>query len=232
MTHYQVKIDETSWIVFRFPYEPVDSNMFFIPDGDTGIVFDPNESEELLPVFEQYGTKHIVIVLTHEHFDHTSGTIWLQSKIKATLLCQKDCAASIASDRGNDPKLVAFVLAAKDAVDGGNRYVTFKSDFKKYTLYADMTFEKEYLLNVGNIKMKCCSSPGHSPGSALFLWGDGCVFTGDSFLQNNPVVLRFPESDKTLYNEVTLPFLKSLHKNIMVFPGHGEPFINSESKYL
>ena len=232
MTHYQVKIDEASWRVFRFPYEPVDSNMYFIPDEDTGIVFDPNESEELLHVFERYGTKRIVIVLTHEHFDHTSGTVWLQSKIDTSLFCQKECAASIASNKGNDPKLVAFVLAARDAIDGGKRYSRFKADFKKYTLSADMTFEKEYILKVGNIQMKCCSSPGHSPGSALFLWSETCIFTGDSFLQTSPVIVRFPESDKTLYNEVTLPFLKSLDKNMLVFPGHGAPFTLSESNYL
>ena len=219
-------------MVYRFPYEPVDSNMFFIPDEDTGIVFDPNESYELLKVFEKHGTKRIMIVLTHEHFDHTNGTLWLQSEIDSNLFCQKDCAESIASKRGNDPKLVAFVLAAKDANDGGHRYQDFKSAFKRYTLHADETFDSEFTLRVGNIEMKCYSKPGHSPGSALFIWGDRYIFTGDSLIQNSPTVLRFPESDKDLYNTVTRPFLKSLNKNILVFPGHGEPFKISESKYL
>lgn len=232
MTHYQVKNKKASWIVYRFPYEPVDSNMFFIPDGETGIVFDPNENDELLRVFKKYGTKRIVIVLTHEHFDHTNGTLWLQTKIESTLFCQKDCAESIASKRGNDPKLVAFVLAARDANDGGHRYEEFKSGFKRYTLHADISFEQEFLLQVGGIEIKCVSKPGHSPGSALFIWGDRCVFTGDSLIQNSPTVLRFPESDKVLYEEITRPFLKSLDKNMLVFPGHGEPFKIQDAKYL
>lgn len=232
MTHHQVKVNNTSWMVYRFPYEPVDSNMFFIPDGETGIVFDPNENEELLKLFQEYGTKHIVIVLTHEHYDHTNGTPWLQSKIESKIFCQTNCADSIASKRGNDPKLVAFVLAAKDSKDGGHRYKDFKSAFKKYTLQADETFEGEGILKVGGIEMKCYSKPGHSPGSTIFIWGEQYVFTGDSLIQNSPTVLRFPESDRNLYNNITRPFLKSLDKNMLVFPGHGEPFIINEAKYL
>ncbi len=232
MTKHQVVVNETSWIVYRFPYEPVDSNMFYIPDGDTGIVIDPNENDDLLKLFQHHGTKHIIIMLTHEHFDHTNGTLWLQSKIKSTIFCQKDCADSIASIKGNDPKLVAFVLAAKDANDGGHRYQDFKAKTKKYTLNADRTFEIECELKIGHINMMCYSMPGHSPGSAVYIWGNKYIFTGDSLIQNSPTVLRFPESDKKLYNDITRPFLKSLDKNILVFPGHGKPFKINEAKYL
>jgi len=232
MNCYQININDVMWNVYRFPYEPVDSNMFFIPDKKTGVVFDPNENDELLVLFKKYGTEKITIVLTHEHYDHTNGTKWLQSKIQTTLFCQSNCAKSIASTKGNDSKLVAFVLASKDAKDQGHRYRDFKSTFKKYFLYADKTFDKEYNLNVSNIRIECHSTPGHSPGSAMYTWGDKIVFTGDSLIQNTPTVLRFPESDKELYNEITRPFLKSLNKNMMVFPGHGDPFIISEAKYL
>lgn len=232
MYQYQVNIGNEQWEIYRFTYEPVDSNMFFIPAGDTGIVFDPNENEELLPVFEKYGTKHIVIVLTHEHYDHTNGVQWLQSKVKSTLFCQQDCAKAIATERGNEPKLVAFILSVKDAADGGHRYQDFKSSVKKYALQADATFENEYDLAVDGIQLKCYSMPGHSHGSAVYIWGDKIVFTGDSLIQNTPTILRFSESDKTKYNEITRPFLRSLDKNMLVFPGHGEPFRINESKYL
>lgn len=220
------------WNLYRFPYEPVDSNMYFIPSGETGIVFDPNENEELLTVFKLHNTKRIVIVLTHEHYDHTSGVEWLQSKIDSSLFCQQECAKTISIEKGNDPKLVAFILSVKDAEDGGHRYNDFKSSLKSYTLHPDITFEDEYDLTVGKIKLKCYSTPGHSPGSAVFIWGDKYVFTGDSLIQNAPTILRFPKSDKQFYDNYTRPFLKSLDKNLQVFPGHGETFIIYESKYL
>ncbi len=232
MCRYQVNIENEPLEIYRFPYEPVDSNMFFIPSGDTGIVFDPNENDELLNVFEQYGTKRIVIVLTHEHYDHTNGTIWLQSKIESKLFCQQECAKTIAIEKGNEPKLVAIVLAARDAEDGGHRYDDFKSSMKHYTLHADDTYEEEYELIVGDIKLTCYSMPGHTPGSSIYIWGDKCVFTGDSLIQNTPTILRFRESNKSIYEAKTRPFLKSLDKNMLVFPGHGEPFKIQDAKYL
>jgi glyoxylase-like metal-dependent hydrolase (beta-lactamase superfamily II) len=232
MYRYQVTIENEPLEIYRFPYEPVDSNMFFVPSGDTGLVFDPNENDELLNVFERYGTKRIVIVLTHEHYDHTNGTIWLQSNIESKLFCQQDCADAIVTEKGNEPKLVAFVLATRDAVDGGHRYEDFKSSVKRYTLQADETYGGELDLVVGNIKLKCYSMPGHTPGSSIYIWGDKYVFTGDSLIQNTPTILRFRESNKTLFETKTRPFLKSLDKNMLVFPGHGEPFKIQDAKYL
>jgi len=232
MYHYQVTIENNPLEIYRFPYEPVDSNMFFLPSGETGIVFDPNENDELLSAFDQHGTRHIVIVLTHEHYDHTNGTRWLQSKIESELFCQQECANTISVEKGNGPKLVAFVLAARDAEDGGHRYEDFKASMKHYSLQADITFDKEDELIVGNIHLKCYSTPGHTPGSAIYLLGDKYVFTGDSLIQNTPTILRFKESDKAQYETVTRPFLKSLDKNMLVFPGHGEPFNINEAKYL
>lgn len=232
MFQYQLNAKNEQMDVYRFTYEPVDSNMFFIPTGETGIVFDPNENDELLGAFVKHGTKRITIVLTHEHYDHTNGVEWLQGKIESKLFCHQDCAKTIATERGNEPKLVAIVLSIKDAEDGGHRYEDFKSTMKRYTLHADMTFEGESELVVGNIKLKCYSMPGHTPGSAVYIWDDKYVFTGDSLIQNTPTILRFPESDKKHYNEVTKPFLRSLDKNTLVFPGHGEPFIINKAKYL
>lgn len=232
MYQYQLNVENEQMDVYRFTYEPVDSNMFFIPTCEMGIVFDPNENDELLEVFKKHGTKRITIVLTHEHYDHTNGVEWLQGKFESKLFCHQDCSKTIATKRGNEPKLVAFILSVKDAEDGGHRYNDFKSTMKRYTLHADMTFEGESELVVGNIKLKCYSMPGHTPGSAVYILEDKYVFTGDSLIQNTPTILRFPESDRKLYNEVTRPFLRSLDKNMLVFPGHGEPFIINQAKYL
>lgn len=220
--------------VYRFPYEPVDSNMFFIPCGDAGIIIDPNESEELLDIIKKYKTQRVRVLITHEHFDHTSGIPWLQSKIECTLTCQQKCADSVSAPmgRGNNPVLVALVLAERDRKDGGNRYMEFKKTAHRFSFSVDYEFDDDYITQVGDIRVKCKATPGHTTGSAIYLLGDNCIFTGDSLIQNTPTILRFPESDKVLYKEVTLPFLKSLNENLLVFPGHGEPFKIKEAKYL
>lgn len=220
--------------VYRFPYEPVDSNMFFIPCGDTGIIIDPNESKELLDIINKYKTQRVRVLITHEHFDHTSGIPWLQSKIECTLISQQKCADSVSAPkgRGNNPVLVALVLAERDRKDGGHRYLEFKKTSQRFSFTVDSVFDDGCIIHVGDISVKCKATPGHTNGSAIYILGDKCIFTGDSLIQNSPTILRFPESDKVLYNEVTLPFLKSLDKNMLVFPGHGEPFKIKDANFI
>lgn len=232
MYRYQVPIGNEVLEIFRFRYEPVDSNMYFLPIGETGIVIDPNITDELLGLFEQYNTQYVKIILTHEHYDHTSGVRWLQGKIDSTLFCERACASSISSKRGNNPLLVAFVLATKDSTDGGHRYDDFKKTCLKYTLNADCSFESRDKLTIGRLAIDCISTPGHTPGSACYIIGGSIIFTGDSLIQDTPTITRLPESNKEAFMSVTMPFLKSLDKNMLVFPGHGEPFKINKAKYL
>lgn len=218
--------------VYRFRYEPVDSNMYFVPVRDTGIVFDPNVSEDLLPLLKQYDIKKLQIILTHEHFDHTTGVEWLQGLMEAPLYCQENAARSISSDKGNNPKFVALVLRTKDIEDGGHRYEEFMANLKTYTLKADKTFSGDVPFTVGPISFNCYSTPGHSPGSACYIIDNKYIFTGDSLIQNTPTILRFKTSNKDVFEKITRPFLQSLDKKMLVFPGHGEPFKITEAKYL
>lgn len=232
MHQYTVFVHDKPLDIYRFRYEPVDSNMWFIPIGDSGFVFDPNISEELLESFKMLGTTHVQIVLTHEHYDHTTGVEWLKSNIEAKLFCQQNCAKYISSDRGNSPNLVALVLRTKDSTDGGHRYDDFMATYKPYKLSAEETFAEQGNVAIDNVSFECYSTPGHSPGSACYILDKQYVFTGDSLIQNTPTILRFRTSNRDDYEKVTLPFLKSLDKNMLVFPGHGEPFKINEAKFL
>lgn len=219
-------------LVYRLPFELVGSNMYFIPSGDTGIVFDPNENDELISLFEKHGTHQITIVLTHEHYDHTIGVEWLQSKIKTRLFCHKACAEAISTEKGNNPKTLGLLLTIRDAADGGHRLDDFLANAKSYQLQADETFVGESELRAGDVVLKCYSAPGHSPGSALFILGGQCIFTGDSLIQRTPTILRLPGSDKNAFKQITKPFLKSLDKSMTVYPGHEEPFKISDALFL
>ena len=232
MDRYTINVKNAMLEVYRFRYEPVDSNMYFIPVGEDGFVFDPNIDEDLLLLFEKYGTKRIQIVLTHEHYDHTTGVEWLQAQMEAPIFCQERCACSISSDKGNNPKFVALVLKNKDREDGGHRYEDFMVHLKPYTLHADETYEERGIVRVGDVSFECFYTPGHSPGSTCYILDGKYVFTGDSLIQNTPTVLRFKTSNKEVFERKTLPFLQSLDKNMLVFPGHGEPFKIKEAKYL
>ena len=76
------------------------------------------------------------------------------------------------------------------------------------------------------------STPGHSEGSSCYNLFGQMVFTGDSLLQNNAAILRFPESNKEDYYHITRPFLQSLPIDTIIMPGHGDPFMLKDAQFL
>ena len=232
MDCFSFRINEKDILVYRSIFAPVKSNMYVILTGKEAVVFDPNENEDLLQVFKKKGIEQVHILLTHEHYDHTNGVNWLQKCTGADVYCQNDCAKVIATERGNNPALIALVLAQQDKEEGGHKYKDFKASFKPYTIKADKTFGKEDTFAIGELSFKVTSTPGHSPGSACFVLNDEIVFTGDTLLQNDPVIIRFAESRKNIYEQIALPYLQSLKKTMIVLPGHGEPFVLSETNNI
>lgn len=220
------------YLVYRVLFAPVKSNMYILIKGSKAIVMDPCVSDDALGLLKEKRVNHVSILLTHEHYDHTNGVKWMQSHIATTLYCQKDCAASIAIEKRNNPTLVALVLADQDKVDGGNRYKDFRKNFQPYSLKADVTFDNDVEWSIGGYKIKGVSTPGHSPGSCFYFIDERVAFSGDSLLEDKKVILTFRNGSEADYEEITRPFFKSLDKNIMLLPGHGEPFMIKDAQYL
>ena len=232
MNSYKAFIEEREVSIYRFPYELVDSNMFFIPSGVTGCVYDPNENGEVLRVFQELGTRSAVIVVTHEHYDHTTGVKWLRSKIETRLFCHRACAEAIATEKGNDPKTLGCILALRYSADGVHSVVNLLATAKRYMLRADEAFDGNCGLKVGELVLRWHPAPGHSPGNALYFLGETAFFSGDSLIQHTPTIVHLPGSDRRAYKQETKPYLRSLDKDMMVFPGHGEPFKLGEAEFL
>jgi len=232
MDQFSFRINNKDILVFRSIFVPVKSNMYVILTGNEAVVFDPNENHELLQLFEEKKIGKVHILQTHEHYDHTSGVNWLKAHTKADLYCQKECADVITTERGNNPALVALVLADQDKQDGGHRYKDFKAHFEPYAIVVDKTFDKEDRFVVGELEFHAVSTPGHCPGAACYELFDKMVFTGDTLLQNDPVILSFRESRKDNYEKISLPYLQNLPKDTIIMPGHGDPFILKDTKNI
>ena len=219
-------------LVYRSVYAPVNSNMFVMLADREAVVFDPNENAELLVLFRQKNIKKVHILLTHGHYDHISGVVWLKEHTQADVYCQVRCADRLANSKRPLSRLVALVLASEDKKDGGHRYQDFKESYKPFIVTADKTFEKDGLLRFGDLQVRVTSTPGHSEGSACYEVNGKLVFTGDTLLQNDPVILRFPGGNSDDYQKKALPFLQKLDKSMIVMPGHGDPFVLGETKNL
>ena len=232
MNQFSYEIDGKHILVYRSVYAPVKSNMFTILTGNEAVVFDPNVDEDLIDLFNKNKIESVYIFLTHGHYDHISGVEWLKEHTGAKVFCQSMCAKRLLNPKRPLVRLVATVLAQQDREDGGHRYQDFKASYRPFTIVADITFDQEEILKIGNLKFKVISTPGHSEGSACYELFDKLVFTGDTLLQNDPIILRFPGGNKDDYENISLSYLRSLPKDTIVMPGHGDPFILKETKNI
>lgn len=218
--------------IYRSVCQYLNSNMYAILEGHEAVVIDPCEDNELIQLFIKNDVAHVHILLTHEHYDHISGVEWLLDNSHADIFCQQEAATALAIGRKRTPALISTVLANEDRKDGGHRYPDFKAKFKPYSIQVNKTFDKEDKFQLGDLCFHVTSTPGHSPGSACYELNKSIVFTGDTLLQYDPIIVRFSNSSQNTYEDITLPYLRSLDKSCMIMPGHGEPFVLSETNNI
>lgn len=207
-----------------FSFQPIDSRMYILYGSAfdkfsyNAIVIDPFVCNEALSFIENNCLKKILVILTHEHYDHISGVNWLKSNVDCKVMAQEECSVAIMNTRKNSARYfeALFCLYNKEKQVSASRV----SDIN-YTCCADLVFQDIIKIKVESCEFKLIHTPGHSKGSICIILNDSCVFTGDSLLRV-PVVLRLPGSSKHDYENITKPFINNLGTDIMVYPGHGD----------
>lgn len=227
---YQLQTGECVLSIHRFIYEPVQSNMYCIIQGKQAILIDPNKSQLALQLLKDNHVEHIVVLLTHEHFDHTSGVNWYASFFEHELLCHSYCAERIADSKNNRPLLVARVVKDQNGKNGKDKVREALKDYEPYACKASKQFDKQLEFIWQGYSVKMISTPGHTPGSCCILLGEKCIFTGDSWIKNTPVITRFPGGSKEAYDNYTKPLLMRLGEQKVIMPGHGEAFCYKDGK--
>lgn len=207
----------------RYIFKYINSNMYVIIEGKNALVIDPHENDEVLKLLKD--VEDVTILLTHEHPDHISGVYWLQQKFKSKLICTKYCANYISQERNVRPILITFVLEERDRQNGTHLLEKFNKEFTPRTYLADETFDDNYCINWCGIVINFFKMLGHSRGSCGIILDDNIVFTGDSLMKDLPVITRFPGGNRKVFTNETLPLLEEkLLPNMLIMPGHGEPF--------
>jgi len=210
-------------------YEHINSNMYVLIAKDEALIIDPHKNEELTELLKSKGISKVIILLTHEHHDHTTGVYWYQENFESTLICQQKAAEYIARKQYLRPTLIAFILGEEDHINGTHIYDEFKKSFVPRQYYADLTYEERYKLNWNDYFFEFYHIPGHSAGSSLILLNGKYAFTGDSLLQDMPIIVRFPGSNKEEFQRFTYPLLcRLLTSEMTILPGHGKPFALKE----
>lgn len=210
-------------------YEHINSNMYVLMADNEALIIDPHKNKELTELLKSKGIDKVTILLTHEHHDHTTGVYWFQENFESTLICQQQAAEYIARKQYLRPTLIAFILGEEDHINGTHVYDEFKKTFEPRQYYADKTYEEHYTLSWNNYIFEFYHIPGHSAGSSMILLNGRYAFTGDSLLQDLPIIVRFPGSNKEEYLNVTYPLMsRLLTSDMTILPGHGKPFVLKE----
>lgn len=196
------------------------SNTYAIEESRHAILIDVCESEQIYPHFLQKQILVDYILLTHEHYDHISGIHWWKKRFpSAILLCSGTCAEGIKNSKKNlSHYFDVFCEIQNWAPKQKNiSHIDFIAE-------ADESFQGQKIFSWMGHTLQLSESPGHSPGSTLIILDERYLFSGDTLLEKTPISTALYKSGKQDYEKITLPFLRSLSKELMIYPGHFRPF--------
>ncbi len=184
---------------------PFDSNIYLISKENSRVLVDAgsgfnNGTVEEVIERELKGSHLDGIILTHEHFDHSGGALYLSRKFKAPLYSSSECARAL---REGDANLTgSFLFGA--------------------TMEPIMEItEIERDLEVGALSFEIHSTPGHAPGLiSIITKQDRAFFCGDLLFCDGGVGRwDLPGGNLELHRS---SIQRSLRWDISsLYPGHG-----------
>lgn len=201
-------------IVQRVVSDLLTSNMYIVIEGTGAVIIDPCRNKHM-----PEGIKPEMIILTHEHYDHISGVNAWRDKYNIEVVCSKVCGERMQSPKNNMARYFKAFCGLQIGLDN-----SVPEDYEpEYMCKADTVYEEDAQFMWRDHLIKLIILPGHSPGSAGIII-DNCLFAGDSVFENQDTVLKFPGGSERDWQEISLPKLKALPNDTIVYPGHFECF--------
>ena len=207
---------------FIFTLEGIDSRMYVAECDKHAIVVDPIISDDAYELLRGIGTDNILVLLTHEHYDHISGVNRIKELFDATVICSEECGRLIKKPEKNLSKYYTalFMLRDKENDEPGAKEKIL--NIPLYSCEADKVFYDGMAFDFCGHSISLKETPGHSKGSMCISVDQSTIFTGDSLLNGIRVSTKLPGGDRRAFEAETIPFLMDLPGCMAVFPGHGE----------
>ncbi len=175
------------------------TNCYLLSGEKFAIVIDPGDiSNAVLKFLEDNSDKQRLILLTHCHFDHIGGALWLREKT----------GVEVAIGEGD-----AYALSDPEA----NLSESFGMPLRAF--YADTVLLDGEEKTVGDISFKVFKTAGHTKGDCCYLFGND-LFCGDVLFYGSIGRTDFINSDPVKMM-ASLHLLMEFNDEIKVYPGHG-----------
>jgi glyoxylase-like metal-dependent hydrolase (beta-lactamase superfamily II) len=212
-----VKLD---W--FPQPYPP---NVFLIADGTEGALIDAGFSDDesiskrlaMLREFPDLNVRYIVI--THHHFDHSSGAPKLRDATAAKIVLHRDEAPLLA--RAAKERIPSDVEVLPERKEYAGRVQDWLEEAAKAN--ADLLVDDGDKLSIGSLTLRMVHSPGHTAGHlSPFLEEDSVIFAGDNVLGVGTTAIPPPPHGDMGQYVASLRKMQSVNAGLMCC-GHGPP---------
>jgi glyoxylase-like metal-dependent hydrolase (beta-lactamase superfamily II) len=211
---------------------PQAPNVFLVHDGGEGALIDSGFGDKksvqvrLDFLNEHPDIKVRYILLTHHHFDHSSGAQQLREATGAQVVLHAGEEKFLLDSTGEAPQdLEATAEENKQVAEAIQRFRDQAAEGAP-----DVRVSDGETFTVGGLEIQVVHTPGHTLGSVCFYMpGERALFTGDTALGLGTVAISPPPyGDMGLYLE-SLARLKSYDSALML-PGHGQTVHDVPSK--
>lgn len=219
--------------IHRYIMPGIESNMYLMMADESALIIDPNVNPDALAFMVERQIQNVLVLLTHEHYDHISGINWLREHFTDSaieVVATEAAAEALQNPSQNLAKFWEVLLMGKppEKIQAGMSVAD-----ENYSCYADRMFSEELQLSWEGHMIRMQSAPGHSKGGALIFLDDNILFSGDNLVNGAGVICRLPGGNWKTYCEKTRPMIDQLPDDICIMPGHGDPAKLSEvRKYL
>ena len=212
--------------ILQFSYGVEQANTYVLISGHHAIVVDVC-SKSITEELKRRELTPYFVILTHEHVDHLWGLNALRKQFQdVRVIAQEFCSKAIGNTKIN--KAAQYRIYA--TLRFGESYQNEEAKNRNYCCTpAEVTFSESYDFEWKGHLFRVAHTPGHSPGSCIIFMDETIAFSGDTLL-NEDTFLKFDGGDETLFSTVTVPVINSIKDEMIIFPGHGEPFIKRDWK--
>lgn len=211
----------------------IESNMYLAMAGESALIVDPNVNADALALMVQRQVCSVLVLLTHEHYDHISGINWLRENFADSaveVVATETAAGALQDPSQNLAKFHEILLMGRQFE---KKQAGMLAADVNYSCHADRIFSGELQLSWEGHAIRMQSAPGHSRGGALIFLDDNILFSGDNLVNGAGVICRTPGGNWKTYCEKTRPLIEGLPDDMCIMPGHGEAAKLSEiRKYL
>jgi len=193
--------------IARIENDHCGSNAYIVAalDSRSAVVVDPADinSGRICEQLSRRGYTRLLIVLTHEHFDHISGVRTLRTSFDAQVVASREC-----SQRMTDPR----------------------RNLSRYTIGIDIDCQPADIISeeIGpslvweQMCLEFVPTPGHSTGS-MCIGIDQNLFTGDTIIPGLPTIVKLPGGNRKLLHSTVKSLFERFPQKTVVYPGHGSP---------